>query len=275
MRAQLWRELVERFGPIDIREFYASTEGNLVLANISGKRGALGRPLPGCDEIAVVAYDFERRDFERDTQGHARRCRGDEAGLLIAKVGPTHPSYGTQGKAGTDGVASFVRGVFGGRRRDTWFVTGDIVRRDHDGDFWYVDRTSHLISGPYGWIASRQIEDALYEVAGLDFAVVYGLASDRLEPTLRERVCTGASEVVVATVIVADPARFDHARLAARVAQLRPEQRPGLVMLRAAVELTDGFRPLKTPLVAAGVDAADPALLVWDAEQGCYAPAIL
>ena len=39
MRIGLWRALVERFGPLEIREFYASTEGNLVLANITGKTG--------------------------------------------------------------------------------------------------------------------------------------------------------------------------------------------------------------------------------------------
>ncbi|WP_165704090.1 alpha/beta fold hydrolase [Enhygromyxa salina] len=272
MRAQLWRDLVERFGPIDIREFYASTEGNLVLANVTGKRGALGRPLPGTDEIATVAYDFARRDFERDAQGHARRCRVGEAGLLIAKVGPTHPSHGKQGKAGTDAVATFERGVFGGRRT-TWFVTGDIVRCDSDGDYWYVDRSSHLIRGPHGWIASRQVEDALFELPGLDFAVVYGLDRARLEPRLRERVgveVEGATQVVVATVIVSEPERFDPEPLAARVATLRPEQRPSLVLLRTRVPLTDGFRPLKTPLVAAGVNAEDPALLIWDAEQSRY-----
>ncbi|PRQ06235.1 Long-chain-fatty-acid--CoA ligase FadD17 [Enhygromyxa salina] len=272
MRAQLWRDLVERFGPLEIREFYASTEGNLVLANVTGKRGALGRPLPGTDEIAIVAYDFERRDFERDAQGRARRCRVGEAGLLIAKVGPTHPSHGKQGKAGTDAVASFERGVFGGRRT-TWFVTGDIVRCDSDGDYWYVDRSSHLIRGPHGWIASRQIEDALFELPGLDFVVVFGLDRARVEPSLRERIGLddlGTTQVVVAVVIVSEPETFDPARLSQRVATLRPEQRPSLVILRTRVPLTDGFRPLKTPLVAAGVDASDPALLIWDAAQSRY-----
>lgn len=94
MRRELWQALVERFGPLEIREFYASTEGNLVLANITGKPGALGRPLPGCDELAIVAYDFETDAFVRDAQGHARRCRVDEAGLLIARLGPTHAGSG-------------------------------------------------------------------------------------------------------------------------------------------------------------------------------------
>lgn len=273
MRADVWRAAVERFGPIEIREFYASTEGNLVLANITGKRGALGRPLPGCDELAVVAYDFEgsSRDaghFVRDALGHARRCRVDEAGLLIARVGPTHPSFGKQGAAGTDSVASFARDVFA--HGDTWFVTGDIVRRDADGDFWYVDRSSHLLRGPHGWIASRELEDRLYELDGIELAVVWGLAPERLEARLRARV-SEHGDVVVATLVVREPGRFDAQALAGRVALLRPEQRPSFVCLRTEVALTDGFRPLKSPLVRAGLDAADPWLLVWDAEAMQYA----
>ena len=264
MRAQLWTALVERFGPLDIREFYASTEGNLVLANISGKPGALGRPLPGSSEIAVVAYDHESDDFVRDASRQARRCRVDEAGLLIAKVGPTHPSFGKQGQAGTDAVASFRRNVFG--NKDTWYVTGDIVRRDQGGEFWYVDRASHLIRGPHGWVASRQIEDALYELPGLELAVVYGLARSRVpEPLVEYATGTGA-DVVVATLVVRSPSEFDPARLSALVAELRPEQRPHFVCLRREVALTDGFRPLKTPLELAGLDPDDPQLLRWHPE---------
>jgi putative long chain acyl-CoA synthase len=263
MRRDLWRALVERFGPLEIREFYASTEGNLVLANITGKPGALGRPLPGCDELAVVAYDFEAGTFVRDAQGHARRCRVDEAGLLIAKLGPTHAGYATQSPD-----LRFVRGVFD--KRDTWFLTSDIVRRDAEGDFWYVDRTQHLLRGPHGWVASREIEDHLYTLAGLEYAVVVGFASERLPPSLRERVASSSTDVVVAFLVVREPERFDPRPLSACVAALRPEQRPSFVCLRSGIELTDGFRPLKAPLVAAGVDPDDPRLLIWDPEQHGY-----
>jgi putative long chain acyl-CoA synthase len=266
MRRDLWHALVERFGPLEIREFYASTEGNLVLANITGKPGALGRPLPGCDELAVVAYDFEAGTFVRDAQGHARRCRVDEAGLLIAKLGPTHAGYATQAEHATN--LQFVRGVF--EQRDTWFLTSDIVRRDAEGDFWYVDRTQHLLRGPHGWVASREIEDHLYTLAGLEYAVVVGLAPDRLAPSLRERVSSSASDVVVATLVVREPERFDPRPLSACVAELRPEQRPSFVCLRRSIALTDGFRPLKAPLVAAGVDPDDPWLLLWEPERHRY-----
>lgn len=268
MRAQLWGELLERFGPIAVREFYASTEGNLVLANISGKRGALGRPLPGANQLELVAYDYDRQDFVRDALGHARRCRMGEAGLLIAKVGPTHPAFGREGKAGTDAVASFHRNVFG--PNETWYSTGDLVRRDADGDYWYVDRISHLIRGPHGWVSPREIEDALYGVAGVELAVVYGVGRATLAEPLVELAGSVGADVVVAALVVREPEQFEITTIAARVAELRPEQRPSFVRLRREVGLTDGFRPLKTPLVRDGVVVGDPWLWVWDPAGASY-----
>jgi putative long chain acyl-CoA synthase len=237
MRSDLWKRLLDRLGPIAIREFYAPTEANLVLANIDGNPGALGRPLPGSVELAIVAYDFEAADFVRDSDGFARRCRSDEAGLLIARV--------------DDGRAERVRhDVFS--KGDRWFVTHDIVRRDAAGDHWYVDRTSQLIRGPHGWISARAIEDALYAVPGVQLAVVYGLESE-----------AGAPATIVAT-IVGDP---DRGWLASTVAGLRLEQRPRFVRLRERIAMTAGFRPLVAPLVREGIDPGDPDTLHWDGER--------
>ncbi len=44
----LWRKVTDRFAPARVLEFYASAEGDAVLANVAGtKTGAKGRPLPG------------------------------------------------------------------------------------------------------------------------------------------------------------------------------------------------------------------------------------
>ena len=43
VRAEIWREFVSRFGNIQIKEFYASTEGNVGFVNYAGKIGAVGR----------------------------------------------------------------------------------------------------------------------------------------------------------------------------------------------------------------------------------------
>lgn len=43
VRAEIWREFLSRFGNIEVREFYASTEGNVGFVNYAGKIGAIGR----------------------------------------------------------------------------------------------------------------------------------------------------------------------------------------------------------------------------------------
>ena len=43
VRAEVWREFLNRFGAINILEFYASTEGNVGFLNYAGRIGAVGR----------------------------------------------------------------------------------------------------------------------------------------------------------------------------------------------------------------------------------------
>ncbi|NXN96281.1 S27A6 protein, partial [Rhinopomastus cyanomelas] len=43
VRKDVWREFLDRFGPVKICEFYGSTEGNICFMNHTGKIGAVGR----------------------------------------------------------------------------------------------------------------------------------------------------------------------------------------------------------------------------------------
>lgn len=43
IRPEVWRTFISRFGHVDIKEFYGSTEGNLGFLNYAGKIGAVGR----------------------------------------------------------------------------------------------------------------------------------------------------------------------------------------------------------------------------------------
>jgi putative long chain acyl-CoA synthase len=60
MRADIWRRLIARFGSVGVLEFYASTEGTGVLANVSGEKIGSGRarhladarePRPGAHHV--------------------------------------------------------------------------------------------------------------------------------------------------------------------------------------------------------------------------------
>ena len=79
----LWKRLVERFGPVGVLELYASTEGNAILANLSGEKvGSVGRPIPGSAEVVVAAFDAARRELRNDASGFcvpAGRTRRDSS----------------------------------------------------------------------------------------------------------------------------------------------------------------------------------------------------
>ncbi len=167
MRADAWRRLVERTG-VGVLEFYASTEGALVLANAAGdKIGALGRPLPGSADVALLAYDFAGGAIARDALGRGRRAGAGEPGVLAARLDARAPVT----------EARLARDVF--EPGDTWLTTGDLARRDRDGDYWFVDRLADVLRTAVGPVPSRPIEDTLYELPEVALAVVYGIAGRR------------------------------------------------------------------------------------------------
>ena len=152
MRPDLWRKLVARFGSVGVLEFYASTEASAVLANASGEKvGAVGRPLPGSPELAIAAYDVDADDFVRDGGGRLIHARVDEPGMLIARLdrprGISDLAHIAPTRLVRDALAP----------GDTWFVTGDLLKIDGDGDYWFVDRQGDTLRTSSGPVASLSL----------------------------------------------------------------------------------------------------------------------
>ena len=144
----LWRRVMSRFAPARVLEFYASSEGEGVLVNLSGtKAGALGRPLPGSAEVRLAAYDLESGRLVEADGGYALRCPPGEVGLLLARTDPA-----------ANGQGEVLRSVFG--RDDAWLSTGDLLRQDADGDFWLVDHAESVVRTAAGPVPSVPIRDA-------------------------------------------------------------------------------------------------------------------
>ncbi len=114
MPRSTWKQVSERFAPARVLEFYASTEGDAVLVNLTGeKAGCKGRPLPGSAEVRIAAYDAAAGRLVEGEDGFAESCARRETGMLLAKVRPG--GY-------TDGSGT-LRGVF--EPGDAWLQTGD------------------------------------------------------------------------------------------------------------------------------------------------------
>ena len=273
MRADVWRRLMDRFS-VDVLEFYASTEVSLVLANTGGdKVGALGRPLPGSREPLLAAYDLGREKFVRDRRGHileaatdqpgqsARRAAtANETGVLLVRVEPTPLSPLDEAADEPRSLAPsprLLRGVRG--RDDPWYVTGDLMRRDEDGDYWLIDSLAGCIRTEEGLVPSRPIEDALYELDEVAGAVVYGIPAG-----------DGATELVVAALVLRPGTLLDsrklmeHLRARATVGAL-----PAFLRLIDRIPMTGGFRPQKAALRSEGI-TADGKCLRYEPERGEY-----
>jgi putative long chain acyl-CoA synthase len=210
-------------------ELYASTEAHVVLANPSGKKiGSVGRPLPGSPEVVVAALAPDGQ-LARDGHGHLVRARLDEPGMLVAQLGA---------RTGAD-VAHIdsrrlLRDAF--EAGDTWFVTGDLMRVDTVGDFWFVDRPANMIATARGSVASTTIEDALYACPGIALCIAAG----RPDPE------HAGAQVPIAAIQPRAALELD--ALSRAVAALPEYARPRRIRIVDELPMTDGFRPIKRGL---------------------------
>ena len=73
----------------------------------------------------------------------------------------------------TVSAATPLRSVFS--RDDSWLSTGDLFRRDGDGDFWFVGAVAEVIRTADGPVVPVPVEDAVAALEAVDLAVAYGL----------------------------------------------------------------------------------------------------
>lgn len=244
----LWRRVLARFAPARVIEFYAATEGDAILVNLTGQKpGALGRRLPGSAEVRVAAYDPVEGRLLTGPDGLARVCEADEVGMLLSRLEPGVPSTGSP-----------LRGVF--RRGDAWLATGDLFRRDADGDHWLVDHVPALIRTERGLVAATPISDALYDIPAVDLAVTYAVRSAK-----------DGCDLAVAAVSVRAGYELSAADVEDALGVLPVDQRPSVVRVVDEMPVTTWFRPTAAPLRAEGVPkpaAAGEPKRVWVRETG-------
>src|SRR5690606_14695698 len=134
-------------------------------------------------------------------------------------------------------------------------------RQDDDGDYWYVDRASDMIRTVTGPVATTEIEDALYQLPEVGLAVAYPL-----------RVPGTSWQMPVAAVVPQGSDKLQPSvLLEVIVRQLPLRARPRFIRVRSQIALTDGYRPIKGPLVEAGIRVRSAEQTFWyDSERHRY-----
>jgi putative long chain acyl-CoA synthase len=245
MPTGLWQRILEVFAPAHVVEFFATTDGHAVLANVSGvKIGSQGRPLPGAGHIELGAYDAEHDLILETDRGLVRVPETNEVGVLLAEPrGPIDPT------------ASVKRGVFG--PADTWISTEYLFRRDADGDFWLVGRRDSTVRTARGIVFCDPITDALGLIPAVDLAATYD-------------VPMGGHHVAVTAVTLRPGATITAADLTEAVAAMPFGLGPDIVHVVGEMTLSATYRPTVSPLRAAGIPKPGRHAWYFDADANQF-----
>ena len=266
LRPDIWQPFKERFRIPVIREFYAATEGNAIMFNLDGMPGSIGR-CPAWARIifpmAVLRFDIVNEIPVRGADGFCVPADSTEIGELVSRIvfDPLKPGQRFDGyadKAATE--TKILRDVF--EKGDMWFRSGDLVRRDRNGYFFFVDRIGDTFRWKGENVSTSEVAEIIHTLDGVEEANVYGVPVPGYEGK------AGMAALVPG-------AAFDLDRLHAHVhARLAYFARPLFLRLQKAIDATSTFKQKKIDLVREGFDpavVADP-LFFDDVAAGRYVP---
>ncbi|KAI4225827.1 MAG: hypothetical protein L6R36_003624 [Xanthoria steineri] len=185
LRPDVWKKFQDRFGVETIGEFYSATEGTGGLWNLSRNDfavGAVGRngllsSLLFNSQSAIVQLDWESEFPFRnpDNKNFCTRVPRGEPGELLFKIDAAAIERGYQGYLNNAKASNskIMRSVFA--KDDAYFRTGDVVRWDKEGRWWFCDR----IGDTFRWRSENVSTAEVSEVLGMHPAIaeanVYGV----------------------------------------------------------------------------------------------------
>ena len=261
LRPDVWPTFQERFAIPHIVEFYGATEGTASLFNVDNKVGAIGRLRPGIAKrlgIHLVGYDVAADEIRRDADGRVVPVAVGEPGEAISRISDIVPFEGYSDDEATE--RKVLRNAF--RDGDAFFRTGDLLRQDPEGYYYFVDR----IGDTFRWKAEN--------VSTAEVAAVVGATPGVLEANVYGVEVKGHDgRAGMASLVVDDT--FDLGTLFEHVAaNLAGYARPLFLRRLTEVEITGTFKHRKRDAVDEGFDPSvvDDELWFLDATEGRYVP---
>jgi fatty-acyl-CoA synthase len=243
LRPDIWRRFKARFGIDDIREFYGATEAPGFIANISGREGSVGRVPLGtlAGWLRLVQYDVDRDEHVRDARGFCIPCGPDEVGELLFRV-PKLSAAGLEYRGYTDQSATerkLLRNVF--KNGDQYFRSGDLLRRDADGFYYFVDRIGDTFRWKGENVSTAEVADVIMHNDGVEEATIIGVPVPNMEGQ------AGLAAVVPSGSF--DPDNFWRA-----VSELPTYAQPRFVRVMQGLDKTGTFKIQKQELKKQGID---------------------
>lgn len=186
LRPDVWVPFRDRFGIEKMAEFFSSTEGVFELNNPS--RNDFAATAVGMQGLIVQAYwwrslalartsDENTKDLYRDPKtGFCQQMPFHVGGEVIVKVrGKTPALSGFAGYLENEKATNekFEADVF--EKGDLYYRTGDALRRDNDGRWFFLDRLGDTFRWKSENVSTAEVAEALGTYPGVNEANVYGV----------------------------------------------------------------------------------------------------
>jgi len=246
LRPDVWQAFQSRFCIPRILEFYAATEGAVSLFNVEGEPGAIGR-IPAFlghrPPVVLVKFDVEKEEPLRDAQGRCIRCLTNEIGEAIGPLPGESSAVSNRFECYTNPEASqkkILRDVF--ESGDAWFRTGDLMRKDERGFFYFVDRAGDTFRWKGENVAASEVASVICSFPGVTHANVYGVEIPGADGR------AGMAALAIDGALDLTAFRDDLVR------RLPSYARPLFLRIRNGLDLTGTFKYTKTDLVRQGFD---------------------
>ena len=245
LRPDVWKVVQDRFGINNIIEFYGASEGNVSLTNVDSRFGSIGRIPPYAKNALptkIVKFDVVNEKVVRNEDGFCIECGDDEAGEVIGLI-PNEDKFSGKFEGYTDKEATakkILKDVF--EKGDQWFSSGDLLKRDKDGYYFFVDRIGDTFRWKSENVATSEVSEAISTFAGVKEANVYGV----LVPGEDGRA--GMASIVPSE-------EFSINGLYEHLSQHLPKYSiPVFIRISKEIEVTGTFKYKKTDLVKDGFD---------------------
>ncbi|KAI8917325.1 hypothetical protein BC831DRAFT_516559 [Entophlyctis helioformis] len=228
LRSDIWTDVCRRFCITQVVEHYGSTEmpGDAVL-NYFNKPGSCGfLPLELAKQKSMtgeggmlVRYDVEEDAVMRTDDGRCIACGPGEIGEMIMRL----PGGVYDGYVGENATRrKLYENVF--EDGDMWWSSGDLLKMDEQGFFYFVDRTGDSFRWKGENVSTHEIQVVVGAFPGVLEVNVYGI-----------RIPHSDGRAGMASIVLdpsTPPSAFDLAKFTAHLEQLPTYARPIFIRLR-------------------------------------------
>ncbi|EXJ74648.1 uncharacterized protein A1O5_01341 [Cladophialophora psammophila CBS 110553] len=250
LRPDVWEAFRDRFGIANILEFYGASEAMATMLNYNrgslgvgsiGRYGLLQRFLTRKDLLAIRVDNATEQEIRNPKTGFCEVVGTDEPGELLMRI-PDPILFAGYYNNPAASKKKTIENVL--KKGDLYFRSGDLMRYDSDGWWYFVDRLGDTFRWRSENVSTTEVAGALSLYPAVADVAVYGVSLPRHDGR------AGCAAIVTQT-----DTGLDMAALACFAKHSLPKYAvPLFLRLMEELPKTENNKPVKVQLKKEGVE---------------------